>query len=196
MRRALARVLASARLSRRCDPSARAVVWRAPPSSWSAPHRARCTSACEAEAVSLMASRLQAALGDPDLVARVLPYLPRPFVETGDWLVGGGSSATSASSSSSSSPSASPKKSRPTRVAVGLSGGVDSAVTAWLLKTAGFHVTCVLMRNWDESEETGGACDFEKDQRDAAAVARRLHLELKEGTCCSFQIPRPFQAPL
>lgn len=69
---------------------------------------------------------------------------------------------------------------RPPHVAVGLSGGVDSAVAAWLLKTAGYRVTGVLMRPWDEAEETGGECSFEKDQRDARAVARTLGIPLEE----------------
>jgi tRNA-specific 2-thiouridylase len=63
---------------------------------------------------------------------------------------------------------------------VGLSGGVDSAVAAWLLRRAGYDVTGVLMRNWDEAEETGGACDFERDRRDALAVAARLDIPLRE----------------
>ena len=175
MRRALARALASATLPRRNELSKRAVVWRAPP-CWSAPRRALCSSADEVEEEQKIATHLHAALGDPDLVARVLPHLPRPLVDTDtDTEDGDGSSSTSTSTSSISE-----KKKRKTRVAVGLSGGVDSAVTAWLLKTAGYDVTCVLMRNWDEAEETGGQCDFEKDQRDAAAVAGHLNLKLKQ----------------
>ena len=55
------------------------------------------------------------------------------------------------------------------RVVVGLSGGVDSAVSALLLKRAGYEVIGVFMKNWDEEGEDG-VCTAESDWRDVRDV--------------------------
>lgn len=59
-------------------------------------------------------------------------------------------------------------------LAVGLSGGVDSAVSAFLLKQLGYDVFGIFMRNWEEKE--GGSCPADKDAADVAAIASVLKI--------------------
>ena len=61
------------------------------------------------------------------------------------------------------------------RVVVGLSGGVDSAVAALMLKRAGHDVIGVFMKNWEEKDENG-VCTAEKDSADAQAVCDVLDI--------------------
>ncbi|WP_395701062.1 tRNA 2-thiouridine(34) synthase MnmA [Aquabacterium sp.] len=56
------------------------------------------------------------------------------------------------------------------RVVVGLSGGVDSAVTAWLLKQQGHEVVGIFMKNWEDDDDSE-YCSSNIDFVDAAAVA-------------------------
>jgi tRNA-specific 2-thiouridylase len=58
---------------------------------------------------------------------------------------------------------------------VALSGGVDSAVAAWLLRQHGRHVECLHMSNWDDDD---GYCDAAADLQDARQVCERLGLVL------------------
>jgi len=63
------------------------------------------------------------------------------------------------------------------RVVVGMSGGVDSSVAAWLLKQQGFDVVGVFMKNW-EDDDTDEYCTSREDLVDAAAVADVIGIEL------------------
>lgn len=70
---------------------------------------------------------------------------------------------------------------REVKVAVGISGGVDSAVAACLLQKEGYNVTGVFMRNWDEAEEKGNSnCSIEEDFREATKVCESLGIRLLE----------------
>nr|XP_045581350.1 mitochondrial tRNA-specific 2-thiouridylase 1-like [Procambarus clarkii] len=65
------------------------------------------------------------------------------------------------------------------RVVLGMSGGVDSAVSALLLKRKGYEVIGVFMRNWDEKDEKG-QCTGDVDAEDAEWVCRRLDIPFRE----------------
>jgi tRNA-specific 2-thiouridylase len=67
--------------------------------------------------------------------------------------------------------------SRRKRVVVGMSGGVDSSVAAWLLKQQGFDVLGVFMKNW-EDDDTDEYCTSRVDLVDAASVADVIGIDL------------------
>lgn len=60
------------------------------------------------------------------------------------------------------------------KIIVGLSGGVDSAVAAFLLKDAGYDVEAIFMKNWDEDDD----CPAEEDYKDALMVAETIGIQL------------------
>lgn len=64
------------------------------------------------------------------------------------------------------------------RIVVGLSGGVDSAVSAYLLKQQGFDVVGIFMKNW-EDDDNDAYCSSNIDFVDAAAVADVLGIEIE-----------------
>ena len=73
------------------------------------------------------------------------------------------------------------------KVLLCLSGGVDSAVAAYILKKAGHEVTCCFMRNWDSvlnndtlgnNTLTNDICPQEQDYNDAVKVAKKLDLPI------------------
>ena len=63
------------------------------------------------------------------------------------------------------------------KVIIGLSGGVDSSVAAWLLKEAGYQVEALFMKNWDE-DNNSEYCTYADDLRDVKQVCDTLCIPL------------------
>ena len=71
-----------------------------------------------------------------------------------------------------------------------MSGGVDSSVTALLLKEQGYDVIGIFMKNWDDTDENG-VCTATEDYKDVAAVADQIGIPptlsiLKKSTGTAF----------
>src|ERR1700674_4753045 len=64
------------------------------------------------------------------------------------------------------------------RVIVGMSGGVDSSVAAWLLKEQGYEVVGLFMKNW-EDDDTDEYCTSREDLIDAVSVADRIGIDIE-----------------
>ncbi|MBN2068486.1 MAG: tRNA 2-thiouridine(34) synthase MnmA [Opitutales bacterium] len=67
------------------------------------------------------------------------------------------------------------------KILVALSGGVDSAVAAHLLKEQGHEVSAAYMKNWINEENVFGNCPWEEDIRDAEAVCKHLEIPFEVG---------------
>jgi tRNA-specific 2-thiouridylase len=67
------------------------------------------------------------------------------------------------------------KENNNTRVVVGMSGGVDSSVTALLLKQQGYDVIGIFMKNWDDSDQFGN-CTAEDDAEDVRRVCEQIDI--------------------
>ena len=65
------------------------------------------------------------------------------------------------------------------KVIVGVSGGVDSSVSALLLKERGYDVTGVFMKNWEE-DDTEEFCSAEDDIKDAEAICEQIGIPFKK----------------
>ena len=59
------------------------------------------------------------------------------------------------------------------RVVIGMSGGVDSSVAAYLLKQQGYDVIGIFMKNWDDTDENG-VCTATEDYEDVIAVCNQI----------------------
>src|SRR5512142_326464 len=64
------------------------------------------------------------------------------------------------------------------RVVVGMSGGVDSSVAAWLLKQQGHDVVGVFMKNWEDDDDDE-YCSTREDLIDAVSAAERIGIEVE-----------------
>jgi len=64
------------------------------------------------------------------------------------------------------------------RVIIGLSGGVDSAVSAWLLKQQGHEVIGLFMKNWEDDDD-GEYCSTRQDWIDAVSVADVIGIDIE-----------------
>ena len=73
----------------------------------------------------------------------------------------------------------SPNNTEQKHVIVGMSGGVDSSVSAYLLKQQGYQVSGLFMKNWEE-DDTQEYCAAAEDLKDASQVCERLDIELHE----------------
>ncbi len=63
------------------------------------------------------------------------------------------------------------------KVVVGMSGGVDSSVSALLLKNQGYDVTGLFMKNWEE-DDTADYCSAKEDLKDAEKVCAKIGIPL------------------
>lgn len=67
------------------------------------------------------------------------------------------------------------------RVAVAMSGGIDSTATAIMLQDQGYDCIGVFMKNWDVADESDGeACTLSQDKEDMEEVCKLLHIPTKE----------------
>ncbi|GAO35027.1 tRNA-specific 2-thiouridylase MnmA [Sulfuricella sp. T08] len=65
------------------------------------------------------------------------------------------------------------------RVVVGMSGGVDSAVAALLLKRQGYDVVGLFMKNWEDDDTEDGYCPAKQDFMDVLAVADKIGIKVE-----------------
>ena len=68
--------------------------------------------------------------------------------------------------------------SNPSKVVIGMSGGVDSSVAAWMLKEQGYEVIGLFMKNW-EDDDTDEYCSARQDWLDVVSVADLIGIDVE-----------------
>lgn len=66
----------------------------------------------------------------------------------------------------------------PAKVVVGMSGGVDSSVTAWILKQQGYDVVGLFMKNWEDDDDSE-YCSTRQDWIDVVSVADLIGIDVE-----------------
>ena len=82
---------------------------------------------------------------------------------------------------------------RTQKVVVGMSGGVDSSVTAWLLKQQGYEVLGLFMKNWEDDDD-GEYCSTRQDWIDVVSVADWIGSEVEAVNFATETPPTIFRA--
>src|SRR5947209_18398396 len=77
------------------------------------------------------------------------------------------------------------------RVVIGMSGGVDSSVSAWLLKEQGYEVIGLFMKNWEDDDDSE-YCSTRQDWIDAASVADVVGVDIEAGNSAAEYKDRVF----
>ena len=67
---------------------------------------------------------------------------------------------------------------KPKKVVIGMSGGVDSSVAAWMLKEQGYEVVGLFMKNW-EDDDNDEYCSARQDWLDVVSVADLIGIDVE-----------------
>ncbi|WP_339045045.1 tRNA 2-thiouridine(34) synthase MnmA [Candidatus Zinderia endosymbiont of Aphrophora alni] len=65
------------------------------------------------------------------------------------------------------------------KIILGMSGGIDSSVSAWILKEQGYEVIGLFMNNWNDNKKKNNFCNNKKDLIDAISIADIIGINIK-----------------